>query len=294
MSRRRAVITGVGPITCIGRGRENFWNGVLAEKSGINAIASFDPSAFNVRCAGEIRDWDSEEFFAPHRLKRLDRYAQFAVASAKLALDDARFEYSREKPQDRVGVSFGTALGGVCKAEDQYIRYLKKGARGVQPTLAVQVFGGSAHSNIAIDFGFRGVGTTNSNSCASGTVSVGEALRYIRYLEQSPNRNIVVMAATRSGIPISWTSEQIIDRDRLEVRFHHLKAFTKGMRVVWTFQDATRGVLVEIKHDLTFRVNVLAPIAAKIVGDFFIHNIANKTLRCMKSYVEARANKVAA
>src|SRR5205814_2825547 len=83
-------------------------------------------------------------------------------------------------PQDRVGVSFGTALGGVCKAEEQYIRFLKKGARGVQPTLAVQVFGGSAHSNIAIDFGFRGVGTTNSNSCASGTVSVGEALRYIR------------------------------------------------------------------------------------------------------------------
>src|SRR5262249_52372214 len=75
---------------------------------------------------------------------------------------------------------FGTALGGVCKAEEQYIRYLKKGARGVQPTLAVQVFGGSAHSNIAIEFGFRGVGTTNSNSCASGTVSVGEALRYIR------------------------------------------------------------------------------------------------------------------
>src|SRR5436189_1050298 len=180
MSRRRVVITGIGPITCVGHGRENFWNGILAEKSGINKIASFDPSAFRVRCAGEIRDWDPEEFFPPHRLKRLDRYAQFAVASAKLALDDAQFEYSREKPQDRVGVSFGTALGGVCKAEDQYIRFLKKGARGVQPTLAVQVFGGSAHSNIAIDFGFRGVGTTNSNSCASGTVSVGEALRYIR------------------------------------------------------------------------------------------------------------------
>jgi 3-oxoacyl-[acyl-carrier-protein] synthase II len=180
MSRRRVVITGIGPITCVGHGRENFWNGILAEKSGINSIASFDPSAFRVRCAGEIRDWDPEAFFPLHRLKRLDRYAQFAVASAKLALDDAQFEYSREKPQHRVGVSFGTALGGVCKAEDQYIRYLKKGARGVQPTLAVQVFGGSAQSNIASDFGFRGVGTTNSNSCASGTVSVGEALRYIR------------------------------------------------------------------------------------------------------------------
>ena len=118
--------------------------------------------------------------------------------------------------------------------------------------------------------------------------------RYIHYLERGPNRNIVEMAATRSGIPISWTSEQIIDPDRLEIHFHHLRAFTKGMRVVWTFQDAPTGVLVEIRHDLAFRVNLLAPIADKIIGDFFIHNIASKTLHCMKSYVEARANKVTA
>jgi len=184
MSRRRAVITGIGPITCVGHGRENFWNGILAEKSGISRISGFDPRPFQVRCAGEILDWNPEEFFSPQRLKRLDRYAQFAVASAKLALDDAGIEYSREprklSGQHRVGVSFGTALGGVCKAEGEHIRYLKKGARGINPMLAIQVFGGSAHSNIAIEFGFRGVGTTNSNSCASGTVSVGEALRYIR------------------------------------------------------------------------------------------------------------------
>ena len=116
--------------------------------------------------------------------------------------------------------------------------------------------------------------------------------RYIRYLEHSPGRNVVVMAATRSGIPISWTSEQIIDRNGLEVRFHHLKAFTKGMRVVWTFQEVPAGVMVEIKHDLAFRVKTLAPIADKIIGDFFIHHIANKTLRCMKSYIEANTSKV--
>ena len=118
--------------------------------------------------------------------------------------------------------------------------------------------------------------------------------RYVHYLERSPSRNIVVMGATRSGIPISWTSEQIIDRDRLEVRFNHLKDFTKGMRVIWTFQDASAGVLVEIKHDLTFRVNFLAPIADKIIGDFFIHHIANKTLHSMKAYVEGKANKITA
>lgn len=118
--------------------------------------------------------------------------------------------------------------------------------------------------------------------------------RYIRYLERSPNRNVVVMAATRSGIPISWTSEQVIDREKFEVRFHHLKAFTKGMRVVWTFQQTAAGVLVEIVHDLQFRMNLFAPIADKMIGDFFIHNIANKTLRRMKAYVEAGSNEAAA
>jgi 3-oxoacyl-[acyl-carrier-protein] synthase II len=178
--QRRAVITGLGPITCVGIGKEAFWRGILAERSGIQRISTFDTSAFHAHCGGEIRDWVPEEYFPPHRLKRLDRYAQFAVASAKMAVDDAGLTYSREQPQDRVGVSFGTALGGISGAENQHSYFLKKGTRGVNQTLALQVFGGSAHSNIAIEFGFRGVGTTNSNSCASGTVAVGEALRYIR------------------------------------------------------------------------------------------------------------------
>jgi 3-oxoacyl-[acyl-carrier-protein] synthase II len=180
MPKRRAVITGIGPITSIGIGREDFWRGLRAEKSGIQQISSFDTSEFNAHCGGEISNWTPEDYFPPHRLKRLDRYAQFAVASAKMALADAGIPYSKEEPQDRVGVSFGTALGGIANAEYQHGHYLKKGTRGVNQTLALQVFGGSAHSNIAIEFGFRGVGTTNSNSCASGTVAVGEALRYIR------------------------------------------------------------------------------------------------------------------
>ena len=116
--------------------------------------------------------------------------------------------------------------------------------------------------------------------------------RYIRFLERRPDRNIVVMAARRSAIPISWTSEQIIDRDRLEIRFLHLKAWTKGMHVVWTFSDVANGVLVTISHDMRFRIPVLAPIVDPIIGDFFIHNVASQTLRCMKAYVEATADKV--
>lgn len=112
--------------------------------------------------------------------------------------------------------------------------------------------------------------------------------RYITYLERSPTRNLVIMAATRSGIPIKWTSEEIIDREKMEVRFHHLKAFTKGMHVVWTFQETPAGVLVEIAHDLRFRVPSLAPAADLIIGNFFIHHIANKTLRSMKAHLERR------
>ena len=94
-NKRRAVITGVGPITCIGTGCNAFWRGILAQKSGITRIASFDTSEFRAHNGGEIRGWDPSHFFPPHRLKRLDRYAQFAVASALLALEDASLAWSR-------------------------------------------------------------------------------------------------------------------------------------------------------------------------------------------------------
>jgi ribosome-associated toxin RatA of RatAB toxin-antitoxin module len=112
--------------------------------------------------------------------------------------------------------------------------------------------------------------------------------RYIRYLERGADRNLVVMAAVRFGIPISWTSEQIIDRDRVEIHFHHLKAWTKGMHVVWSFKETPAGVLVEIVHDLRFRIPLLAPLAEPIIGNGFIHPVASKTLRCMKAYLETQ------
>ena len=115
--------------------------------------------------------------------------------------------------------------------------------------------------------------------------------RYIKYLERGTDRNVVIMAASRSGIPISWVSEQVIDREKFEVRFHHLKAFTKGMFVVWTFKETPAGVLVEIAHDLNFRVPVLAPVAEPIIGDFFIHHIANRTLQCMKAHLENKEKR---
>ncbi|HEX3444978.1 MAG TPA: beta-ketoacyl-[acyl-carrier-protein] synthase family protein [Chthoniobacterales bacterium] len=177
---RRVVVTGLGPITAIGVGKQAFWEGLKNGKSGIGPVTRFDPSLFNARSAAEINDWEPEKFFPSQRLKRLDRYAQFAVGSAKLALEDSGLSFSPEDPQSQVGVSFGTALGGVSNAEKQHVSFVHSGPKSVHQTIALQVFGGSAHCNIAIEFGLRGVGTTNSNSCASGNVAIGEGYRYIR------------------------------------------------------------------------------------------------------------------
>ena len=177
---RRAVITGIGPIACCGIGKAAFWQSIRAGRSGIGPVTCFDASPFHARCAGEVRDWDAAAFFPPHRRKRLDRYSRFAVASALLALEDARLPWSKATPQDRVGVSFGTGLAGISGAEAQHTAFLKGGSRAVTQTLALQVFGGAAHANIAIECGFRGIGTTNSNSCASGVIAVGDAMRFIR------------------------------------------------------------------------------------------------------------------
>jgi len=115
--------------------------------------------------------------------------------------------------------------------------------------------------------------------------------RYVHFLSRLPGHSVVKMAATRSGIPISWTSEFVVDRERMELRFLHLKAFTRGMRVIWTFRETPAGVLVEITHTLRFRMSALAPLAEAVIGKFFIQHVANRTLQALKAHVEAEANR---
>lgn len=116
--------------------------------------------------------------------------------------------------------------------------------------------------------------------------------RYIHYIDRGTDRHVVKMACHRSGIPISWVSEQIIDRERREVRFHHLRAFTKGMDVVWTFSPQPGGeIRVQILHDLRFRIPVLSFLAEPIIGGFFISHVAGQTLLHMKKYLENESGR---
>ncbi len=116
--------------------------------------------------------------------------------------------------------------------------------------------------------------------------------RWVIYLEKSPSKNVVRMAARRGWIPVSWTSEQVIDRGNRQVHFHHLKSFTRGMHVVWTFEQDEESVHVRIRHDMAPNIPVVGGVVAnKIIGRFFVHHIANQTLKHMKLHVEGAHGK---
>jgi 3-oxoacyl-[acyl-carrier-protein] synthase II len=179
MTKRRVVITGLGALTPIGHGKEGFWDGIRTGRNGVRCITRFDTSQIRTKVAAEIGDFDPLDFFDGKTARRMDRFAQLALASAGMAIDDAKLSHDPKVPQERVGVTFGTALGGVAGAEVQHERYVKEGIKAVDPNLALTVFGGAGSSNIAISYGFTGPSNANSNSCSSGAIAIGEAFRYI-------------------------------------------------------------------------------------------------------------------
>ncbi len=180
MTTRRVAITGIGAITPIGTGRTDFWNGVRAERSAVRSMTRFDPSIFRSHNAAEVDDFRPDDHIDAKRAKRLDRFGQFSVAAARMALADSEIELERED-RERIGAMMGTALGGIGYAEEQLGKFLTAGLRAVDATLALAVFGGAASCNIAIEFGVSGPNSTNAMSCASGTMAIGEAFRQIRH-----------------------------------------------------------------------------------------------------------------
>lgn len=176
---RRVVITGIGPVTPIGIGRDGLWQGVLRGEPAVRPLTRFDASAFATRIAAEVAGFDPRDHLDARKARRLDRYAQFAVAGARLALEDARLDLSRERSAD-VGVYIGSALGGVAFAEEQHFSYYEEGLKGVHPMLALAVFTGAASTNIAIEIGATGPTLANGNGCAASAVALGEAFRLIK------------------------------------------------------------------------------------------------------------------
>ena len=177
--RRRVAVTGIGAVTPIGLGREGLWNGIRREQSAVATVTRFDPSIWRSHNAAQVNDFDPLDFFDSKKSRRFDRFNGFAVASAQQALADSGLDLAAEDGE-RVGAMMGSALGGIHFAEEQLRVFLDQGARGVDLSLALNVFTGAASCNIAIEYGAQGPNVTNGMSCASGTIAIGEAFRAVR------------------------------------------------------------------------------------------------------------------
>lgn len=175
--KHRVVITGIGAITPIGTGVEGLWNGVCEGVSAVRTITRFDASPFSSQVAGEI-DFDPADHLSSKQARRLDRFSQFALVSARMALEDADMT-PEQAAASGAGIYAGSALAGVAFAEDQHTAYVTNGPHAVNPLLALAVFGGAAASNVTIALGLTGPSLAHGNSCAAGMISIGEAARLI-------------------------------------------------------------------------------------------------------------------
>ena len=195
----RVVITGLGAITPIGIGKENYWNALLAGKSGIGYITRFNAENHNAKIAAEINDFNPFDFLDRKESRRMDRFAQFAVAATKLALEDGNINLDGLN-RDRIGTIVGSGIGGIESLENEVIKYTEKGPNRVSPLFIPMMISNMAAGQVSMNFGLTGASMTITTACASATHAIGESFRMIRhgYLD------MVVTGGTEASItPVS-------------------------------------------------------------------------------------------
>ena len=179
MNGKRVVITGLGVIAPNGIGIDNFWNALVHGKSGVRNITFFDASTHPSKIDAEVDGFDPLDYMDPKSARRMDRFCQFAVAAARMALNEAKLKIS-DKHSERIGISLGSALGGAPMAEEQYAIFLEKGLKRVDPLVALKIFSGAGTSQVSIEFGIRGHSTTIGGACAAGVDDIGYAFYTIK------------------------------------------------------------------------------------------------------------------
>lgn len=178
---RRVVITGLGVVSPVGNGKEEFWNNLLAGKPGVGPITQFDATDFPVKIAGEVKDFDPVALAGDRKtVRHMDRYTQFAIAAAKMAVADAKLDMTKENP-DMAGTLIGTGIGGIHVMEDTILQIEKRGPGKVNPFAIPMMIANMASGQVSITLGLRGPVLTDVTACASGTNSIGLAARLIKY-----------------------------------------------------------------------------------------------------------------
>lgn len=175
---KRVVVTGIGVVSPVGIGLEKYWNALKAGKSGINLITHFDASDIDAKIAGEVNDFNPEEYISKKEVKRMDRFAQFAVATAKMALEDSGIDTETED-MNRFGVILGSGIGGVKTFETECEKMLEKGPGRISPFFIPMMITNMGSGHIAIATGAKGPNTTVVTACASSTHAIGDAFKII-------------------------------------------------------------------------------------------------------------------
>jgi 3-oxoacyl-[acyl-carrier-protein] synthase II len=180
MSTRRVVITGMGAVTPFGVSVDRYWDGLVEGRSGIRPVSLFDVSTFDVRIGGEVPDFDATPYLDRRVIKRLDRYAQFALVACHEAVKASGLEPGRENPY-RLATVFGSGIGGITELEQQHARLLAKGPGKVSAFTIPRLMLNAASGNISIQYCAKGNSIAIASACASATHAMGEAFRHIRY-----------------------------------------------------------------------------------------------------------------
>ncbi|GAA0349766.1 beta-ketoacyl-ACP synthase II [Bacillus horti] len=178
-SKKRVVITGCGVISSLGQDIPTFWNNLLAGKSGVSNIESFDVSDFTTKFAAEVKDFNPEDHMDKRDAKRADRFAQFAVAASKLALQDANLEINDEISH-KVGVYVGSGIGGLQTWEEQHDLLRNKGPKRVSPFFIPMMIANMASGLVSIMTGAKGPNSAPISACATGTHAIGDAAHIIK------------------------------------------------------------------------------------------------------------------
>jgi len=177
---RRVVVTGLGVVSPLGTGAEKNWSALVAGRSGVGPITRFDATDFPVRFAGEVRDFDPTAYFERKEIKKIDAFAQYAIAAADMALKDAGMVVEPSQAY-RCGVLIGVGLGGIETMEKAVRSFLRDGWRRITPFLIPRLIANMAPGQISIRYGLKGVNFTPTSACASGGHAIGEAYRLLRY-----------------------------------------------------------------------------------------------------------------
>ena len=179
---RRIVITGMGAVTGLGLGARENWEAMVAGRSGVDYITAFDSSAFQVHIASEVRHFNPEELLDRRDVRRMDRFTQFAVYCAELAVKDAGLElpFATEEEAARIGVIIGSGIGGLIEIETQHRRLLEEGPGRISPFMIPKLMVNAASGNVSIRYGFKGPNTAVATACASGAHAIGDAFRVIQ------------------------------------------------------------------------------------------------------------------